>query len=191
MGEFQVTVDGKTIILPRPFFVIATQNPIEMDGTFPLPEAQLDRFLMRIDLGYPTRDEEVTILERFQESDPLETLAPVVSPERITGLQRLRAGIVIAPAVRGYIADLAAATRRHSRVRFGVSPRGSIGMMRAAQGLAMLRGRDFVLPDDIKELAEPVLLHRIILRHEERTRGASAKAVLEEILAEVPVPVSG
>jgi MoxR-like ATPase len=190
MGEFQVTVDGKTIVLPRPFFVIATQNPIEMDGTFPLPEAQLDRFLMRIDLGYPTKEEELVILERFQESDPLETLVPVVTPEGVIGLQKQRAGILISPAVREYIADLAAATRQHGRVRFGVSPRGSIGLMRAAQGLALLRGRDFVLPDDIKELAEPVLLHRIILKHEERTRGASAKSVLDEILATVSVPVT-
>jgi MoxR-like ATPase len=146
---------------------------------------------MRIDLGYPTREEEITILERFQENDPMESLAPVLSPEKITELQARRAGIIISPAVRAYIADLAAATRRHGRVRFGVSPRGAIGMMRAAQGLAALRGRDFVLPDDIKELAGPVLLHRIILRHEERTRGISAKAVLDEVLAEVPVPVSG
>jgi MoxR-like ATPase len=191
MGEFQLTVDGKTFPLPRPFFVIATQNPIEMDGTFPLPEAQLDRFLMRIDLGYPSKEEEIIILERFQERDPLESLVPVLKPEEITGLQARRAGIIISPAVRAYIADLAAATRQHGRVRFGVSPRGAIGMMRAAQGLAALRGRDFVLPDDIKELAGPVLLHRIILRHEERTRGISAKAVLDEVLAEVPVPVSG
>jgi MoxR-like ATPase len=191
MGEFQLTVDGATIALPKPFFVIATQNPIEMDGTFPLPEAQLDRFLMRIDLGYPSIEEEIAILERFQENDPLQTLSPVLSPEKITELQRRRAGITISSAVRAYIAELAAATRRHGRVRFGISPRGSIGMMRAAQGLAALRGRDFVLPDDIKELAGPVLLHRIILRNEERTRGASARAVLDEVLAEVSVPVAG
>jgi len=190
MGEFQVTVDGKTGALPRPFFVIATQNPIEMDGTFPLPEAQLDRFLMRIDLGYPSHEEEVSILERFQEDDPLETLSPVMSPQRICELQKNRASITISPAVRAYIADITAATRAHARVRFGVSPRGAIGMMRAAQGLASLRERDFVTPDDIKALARPVFLHRIILKSEERTRGAAVTEVLAEVLEKVPVPVS-
>ncbi|ORC35616.1 hypothetical protein B4O97_08195 [Marispirochaeta aestuarii] len=189
MGEFQVTVDGRTLQLPRPFFVIATQNPIEMDGTFPLPEAQLDRFLMRIDLGYPSRDEEILILERFQQDDPLESLEPVIDPERITHLQEERSRITISSPVREYIADLVAATRSHGKVRFGVSPRGAIGIMRAAQALALLRGREFVLPDDVKELAGPVLEHRIILRHDERTRGATAAAVLGEVLGSVPVPV--
>ncbi|MDR1625164.1 MAG: MoxR family ATPase [Spirochaetia bacterium] len=190
MGEFQLTVDGRTLVLPRPFFVIATQNPIEMDGTFPLPEAQLDRFLMRIDLGYPSRGEEISILERFQESDPLESLCAVLSPDRVRELQRLRARVVVSAAARSYIADIAAASRAHARVRFGVSPRGALGMMRAAQALAMMRGRDFVLPDDIKDLARPVLEHRIILRHEERTRGVSARDVLGEVLDGVPVPVA-
>ncbi|MDR1932403.1 MAG: MoxR family ATPase [Spirochaetales bacterium] len=190
MGEFQVTVDGKTMALPRPFFVIATQNPIEMDGTFPLPEAQLDRFLMRIDLGYPSREEEIAILERFQENDPLESLPAVLSPERILELQKLRAGVTVSAAVRSYIAGITEATRCHKKVRFGVSPRGAIGMMRAAQALALIQERDFVLPDDIKSLARPVLAHRIILRHEERTRGASAADVLDEVLAYVPVPVT-
>jgi MoxR-like ATPase len=190
MGEFQLTVDGRTLVLPRPFFVIATQNPIEMDGTFPLPEAQLDRFLMRIDLGYPSREEEISILERFQEADPLEGLPSVLSPERIGELQKLRSGVTVSPAVRAYIAGIAEASRSHARVRFGVSPRGTLGMMRAAQALAMMRGRDFVLPDDVKALARPVLLHRIILKHEERTRGAAAGDVLDEVLAEIPVPVT-
>jgi len=190
MGEFQVTIDGKTDALPRPFFVIATQNPIEMDGTFPLPEAQLDRFLMRIDLGYPSHEEEVCILERFQEEDPLENLAPVMNPERICELQKKRASITISPAVRDYIADIAAATRAHAQVRYGVSPRGALGMMRAAQGLASLRGRDYVTPDDIKALARPVFVHRIILKHEERTRGAEVSEVLAEVLEKVQVPVS-
>ncbi|MDY7028972.1 MAG: MoxR family ATPase [Spirochaetota bacterium] len=189
MGEFQVTVDGQTIELPKPFFVIATQNPIEMDGTFPLPEAQLDRFLMRIDLGYPTREEEILILERFQEEDPLDSLVPVISPERVTELQILRGEISVSPAVRQYIADIVAATRSHPKVRFGVSPRGALGIMRAAQAIAGLRSRDFVLPDDIKELAQPVLEHRLILSHEERTRGATARAVLQEVMETVPVPV--
>ena len=190
MGEFQVTVDGKTDALKKPFFVIATQNPIEMDGTFPLPEAQLDRFLMRIELGYPSREEEITILERFQEEDPLDDLAPVLTPERVCELQKKRASIVISSAVRSYIADIAAATRSHAKVHYGVSPRGTLGMMRAGQGLALYQGRDYVTPDDIKALARPVLLHRLILKNEERTRGVTAADVLAEIIGKVPVPVS-
>ncbi len=189
MGEFQVTVDGETIRLPRPFFVVATQNPIEMDGTFPLPEAQLDRFLMRIDLGYPTRDEEIAIMERYQDEEPLEQLTPVVTPEEVHRLQTARGSITVSPAVREYVADIVAATRSHGKVRFGVSPRGALGLIRAAQALAMLRGRDYVVPDDIKELSAPVLLHRIILRHDERTRGATSKSVLDDVLQQVQIPI--
>jgi len=188
MGEFQVTVDGKTVRLPRPFFVIATQNPIEMDGTFPLPEAQLDRFLMKIDLGYPARAEELEILGRFAGGDPLEFLGAVSSPERIVELQRARGTVLVAEDLRGYIADLVMATRAHPQVRYGASPRGSLGLLRAAQGLAMLRGRDYVVPDDIKELAVPVLAHRVILRHEERAKGASSIAVVRELLERLPAP---
>ncbi len=187
MGEFQVTVDGRTIDLPKPFFVIATQNPIEMDGTFPLPEAQLDRFLMKIDLGYPARDEELAILERFRENDPLLDLAAVTTPERIVELQKRRRTVVVSAQVREYIADLVGATRTHPMVRYGASPRGSLGLMKASQALAAVRGRDFVLPDDVKELAGPVLTHRIILKHEERAKGASAGVVVGEILSRVPV----
>ena len=188
MGEFQVTVDGTTIPLPRPFFVIATQNPIEMDGTFPLPEAQLDRFLMKIDLGYPDRDEELAILERFRTSDPLDKLEAVSSPERIVELQHKRGDILVSQPVREYIADLVGATRIHPKVRYGASPRGSLGLLRASQALAILRNRDYVLPDDIKELAQPVLAHRIILRHEERAKGAVTADIVEEILSRIPVP---
>ena len=188
MGEFQVTVDGVTLDLPKPFFVIATQNPIEMDGTFPLPEAQLDRFLMKIDIGYPDKGEELAILERFLKNDPLVSLEAVSSPERIVELQKNRCDIVVSAPVRDYIADLVGATRGHPQVRYGASPRGSIGLIRSAQALAAIRGRDFVLPDDVKELAMPVLCHRIILRHEDRAKGASASAVMAEILAKVPVP---
>ena len=188
MGEFQVTVDGTTLDLPRPFFVIATQNPIEMDGTFPLPEAQLDRFLMKIDIGYPNREEELAILDRFTQEDPLLGLEAVSSPERIVALQKLRGNIKVATPVREYITDLVAATRSHPKVRYGASPRGSLGLIRSAQALAAVRGRDYVLPDDVKELAGPVLTHRIILRHEERAKGASAGAVIAEILGKVAVP---
>ncbi|PKL06752.1 MAG: AAA family ATPase [Spirochaetae bacterium HGW-Spirochaetae-9] len=188
MGEFQVTVDGTTLDLPRPFFVIATQNPIEMDGTFPLPEAQLDRFLMKIDIGYPNREEELAILDRFTQDDPLLGLEAVSSPERIVELQKMRGSVRVADPVREYIADLVAATRSHPKVRYGASPRGSLGLIRSAQALAAVRGRDYVLPDDVKELAGPVLTHRIILRHEERAKGASAGAVIAEILDKVAVP---
>jgi MoxR-like ATPase len=188
MGEFQVSVDGRTLELPRPFFVIATENPIEMDGTFPLPEAQLDRFLMKIDAGYPGREEELAILERFRDDDPLGSLVAVSSPERVVALQRERRSIVVSWPVREYIADLVGSTRAHPKVRFGASPRGSLGLMKAAQALAALRDRSFVLPDDVKALAMPVLAHRIILRHEERAKGVSARSVLDEILAGVPVP---
>jgi MoxR-like ATPase len=189
MGEFQLTVDGNTIVLPKPFFVIATQNPIEMDGTFPLPEAQLDRFLMRIDVGYPSKEEEIAIMDRFQKDQPLEELQAVTDPESVGTLQKQRGSVTVSPAVREYVADLVAATRSHPTVRFGVSPRGALALIHGAQGLAMLRGRDYVLPDDVKELARPVLLHRIILKHDERTRGATAEAVLEDVLASVPVAV--
>jgi len=188
MGEFQVTVDGQTLDLPKPFFVIATQNPIEMDGTFPLPEAQLDRFLMKIDVGYPDREEEMAILDRFARGDPLAELGAASSPERIAELQRRRGEIAVAPAVRGYIADLVAATRNHPKVRYGASPRGSLGLFRASQALAAIRGRDFVIPDAVKELALPVLGHRIILRHEKRVEGASAAAVMAELLDKVALP---
>lgn len=188
MGEFQVTVDSVTMDLPKPFFVIATQNPIEMDGTFPLPEAQLDRFLMKIDIGYPDRGEELTILDRFMRNDPLVGLEAVSSPERIVELQKRRSDILVAPQVREYIADLVGATRSHPKVRYGASPRGSLGLIKAAQALAAIRGRGYVIPDDVKELAGPVLTHRIILRHEERAKGMSASAVVAEILEKVPVP---
>ncbi len=187
MGEFQVTVDGKTLDLPKPFFVIATQNPIEMDGTFPLPEAQLDRFLMKIDLGYPAREEELAILDRFLIEDPLLGLEAVTTPAHIVELQKERSVIHVSPPVRGYIADLVAASRVHPQVRYGASPRGSLGLIRSVQALAMLRGRDYATPDDVKELAVPVLSHRIILRHEDRAKGATAGAVMTDLLSKVPV----
>ena len=188
MEEHQVTVDGKTMPLPRPFLVVATQNPIEMDGTFPLPEAQLDRFLIRVGLGYPEKNEELTILERFQENDPLAALPPVTRPEELMELQQTRCKINVSKAVREYIIDMAAATRNHRSLRFGVSPRGTLGLLRAGQALALLRQRDYVLPDDIKTLAHPVLAHRLIFKEEERLRGTNAAEIIEEILQKVPVP---
>lgn len=189
MEERQVTVDGNTYPLPRPFFVMATQNPIELEGTFPLPEAQLDRFLLCIGLGYPAKDEEIAIMERFREKDPLVKLEAVANPEQIRGLQRARKAIRVSPAVQEYIASLVGSTRDHPALRLGSSPRGSLGLMRAGQALAALRGRDYVLPDDIKGLAVPVLAHRLILKEEERLRGETAPRIIEEITRQVPVPV--
>ena len=190
MEERQVTVDGQTYLLPRPFFVMATQNPIELEGTFPLPEAQLDRFLLKLRLGYPEKDEEILMLERFREKDPLKRLKAVANPEQITKLQGARKKIRISFPVREYIADIVRATRKNKALRFGASPRGSLGLMRAGQALAILRGRDFVLPDDIKHLAVPVLAHRLILNDEERLRGGTSEPLLEEILEQIPVPPS-
>jgi len=188
MEERQVTVDGQTYPLPRPFFVIATQNPIELEGTFPLPEAQLDRFLLRIRLGYPREDEEITIMERFQTEDPFLALEPVAKPEEIVALQEARKGIRVSTPVKEYISLIAGATRSHEKVRFGASPRGSLGLMRAGQALAALRERTYVLPDDIKHLAPAVLAHRVILKDKERLKGLTTEGFLQELISRIPVP---
>lgn len=188
MEEHQVTIDGRTRPLPGPFFVMATQNPIELEGTFPLPEAQLDRFLLKIGLGYPDRTEEMAILERFQDDDPLAVLKPVVDTEQLVRMQQLSRKIGISAPVREYITDIVTATREHESLRFGASPRGSLGLMRTAQGLAALRGRDYVLPDDIKHLVRPVLAHRIILSEQGKLRGILSEHILDEILSRTPVP---
>jgi MoxR-like ATPase len=189
MEERQVTVDGQTFPLPHPFFVMATQNPIELEGTFPLPEAQLDRFLLKIHIGYPERNEEVSILERFQQESPLLDLDAVANPTQIADLQEMRKKIRISRPVREYIADIVRATRHNESIRYGASPRGSLGLMRTGQALALLRGRDYVLPDDIKYLARPVLAHRLILTEEERLRGGTTERFLEEVMAQIPVPI--
>jgi MoxR-like ATPase len=188
MEERQVTVDGETYPLPHPFFVLASQNPIELEGTFPLPEAQLDRFLLKITLGYPDKAHEISILDRFQEEDPLQVLAAVADPAELAQLQVLRKSIRISDPVKTYIADIVGATRDGGILRFGASPRGSLGLMRAGQALAALRGREYVLPDDIKYLAGSVLAHRLILREEERLRGRKSEEILEAIIQQVPVP---
>jgi len=188
MEERQVTVDGKTYRLPHPFFVMATQNPIELEGTFPLPEAQLDRFLLKISLGYPDKEQEISILNRFQEDDPLQTLAAVANPLELAELQTVRKSIHLSYPVRAYITDIVGATRENEALRFGASPRGTLGLMRAGQALAALRGREYVLPDDIKYLAGPVLAHRLIVREDERLRGKKPEQVLEEIIQQIPVP---
>lgn len=188
MEERQVTVDGKTYPLPQPFFVMATQNPIELEGTFPLPEAEVDRFLLRIGLGYPDRDEEIAILERFQEDDPLPGLEAVTTPDQLFALQQARKKIRISRPVRQYIVDIVRATRDNAALRLGASPRGSLALMRAGQALAALRGREYVLPDDIKYLVGPVLLHRLIIKGEERLRGETPAHFLEESMSQIPVP---
>jgi MoxR-like ATPase len=188
MEERQVTVDGKTYPLPHPFFVMATQNPIELEGTFPLPEAQLDRFLLRIRLGYPEGNEEIAILERFQEKDPLIELESVANPGQLVELQQAQKKIHISHPVREYITNIVSATRNHPSLRLGASPRGSLGLMRGGQSLAALQGRTYVLPDDIKSLILPVLAHRLILKEEERLRGETPEHFLEEIVKQIPVP---
>jgi len=187
MEERQVTVDGKTHPLPAPFLVMATQNPIELEGTFPLPEAQLDRFLLKTRLGYPDKNEEVRILERFQQTDPFALLEPVAAPGDIAALQKARSSIRVSQPIREYIADIVHATRDDEAIQFGGSPRASLGLMRAGQALAALRGRDYVLPDDIKYLAHPVLTHRLILTQNERLKAKSTDHLIEKLINRVPV----
>jgi MoxR-like ATPase len=191
MEERQVTVEGVTVTLPSPFLVIATQNPIELEGTFPLPEAQLDRFFMRINLGYPDEADEEAILMRFEDGSPLDDLEPVVDADELVRLSRLVSQVYCEPSLRRYVVQLVQATRRHSAYELGASPRGSLGLFRGARALAAIRGRDYVLPDDIKFLAPYVLTHRAILSSQSRLRGRDAAAVLAEILESVPVPVEG
>ena len=188
MEERQVTVDGDTYPLPAPFFVVATQNPIELEGTFPLPEAQLDRFLLKIRLGYPDREEEIRILDRFREKDPLTDLGAVIEPAAFVELQRAGRQILVSGPVAAYVTDIVRATRNHAALEYGASPRASIGLMRAAQAMAGLKGRSFVLPDDVKHLAEPVLAHRLILREDERLRGTEIKHIIEEVVGQTAVP---
>ncbi|NPV71440.1 MAG: MoxR family ATPase [Firmicutes bacterium] len=189
MGERQVTVDGVTRELPRPFMVLATQNPIEMEGTYPLPEAQLDRFMLRISLGYPERDLEMGIVQRFGTLDPLSDLAPVLSPEQVLGLQGAAKTVRVTDVVLGYLVDVVRATRTHSSSRLGASPRATLAMYRCAQAHALTQGRDFVVPDDIKRLAGPVFAHRLLLKTQSRLAGGNAERLVGEALDCTPVPV--
>lgn len=189
MQEGQVTVDVETVSLPRPFLVLATQNPVELEGTFPLPEAQLDRFLLRLRLGYPGPQEEAEVLTRFCGVDPLAELAPVTDAEEVLALQAVCRGAYVDPALRDYMVSLVGATREHPDVRLGASPRASLGLQRAAQALAAAKGRDFVLPDDVKLLAVPALAHRLLVKTEARLRGRTAEDIIREALGRVPVPV--
>lgn len=189
MEEFQVTVDGVPHALPKPFFVIATENPIEYEGTYSLPEAQLDRFLMRLSIGYPSPADEVMILDRQMVQHPIESLTPVVSAEEILELQRVVRHVHVDPSLKAYMVQLADASRSHAAVSLGASPRGSIALMRCSQGLAALQGRAHVVPDDVKAIAEPVLGHRLILKPQRRLQGTTPQQVVTELLQSVPVPV--
>jgi len=188
MEERQITVDGKTHILPRPFLVLATQNPIEYEGTFPLPEAQLDRFMLRLRLGYPEMDDEIDILERQQYQHPIIELQQVVTDAELIKAQEEIKGIYIAPSVKRYIVEIVRQSRQHPDVYLGASPRGSLALFRTGQARAIIQGRDYVLPDDIKALAKPALSHRVILGPAARLRDLSTDQVLDEVLSRVPVP---
>jgi MoxR-like ATPase len=189
MQERQVTVDGVTHVLPCPFLVMATQNPIELEGTFPLPEAQVDRFLLRLPIGYPEEEDEHAILLRFERSDPLDTLEAVTDPEEIVDLQRQVREVRVEASVRGYIVDVVRATRVHKDIQLGASPRATLALYRCAQALAAIRGREYVLPDDVKLLAPYVLTHRIIISPATRLRGRQIADVLMDVISTVPVPV--
>ncbi len=191
MEENQITVDGVTRALPVPFLVMATQNPIEYEGTFPLPEAQLDRFMMRLSLGYPAAADELVVLTAQQQAHPLDTLEQVVSLEDLLQLQQEVRGVYVDRLVSEYIVGVVTATREHQEVYLGASPRGSLALYRGAQARAMLYGRDYVIPDDVKELGEPTLAHRLIISPAARIRNVDPRQIIEEIVEAVPVPGAG
>ena len=189
MQEQQVTIDLETLSLPRPFLVIATQNPVELEGTFPLPEAQLDRFLLRVKLGYPLEDEERTILSRFQQDNPLDNLTSVMEAKELLELQKLCRQVYIDDSIRKYVVAITRATRTYQGIELGASPRASLGLHLASQALAALRGRNYVIPDDVKYLAVPTLAHRLIAKTEARLRGYSLEDIVNEVVSTIPVPV--
>jgi MoxR-like ATPase len=188
MEERQVTVDGETKALPAPFMVMATQNPIEYAGTFPLPEAQLDRFMMRVRLGYLNVQEEARLLGQEKVESPMEELQPVVSPHELAAAQEVVHSVFVKPALRDYVARIVDATRGHADIALGASTRGTLNLFRAAQAWAAINGREYVLPDDVKELAEPVLAHRLILRPNAEMQGATSRKVILQLLEREPVP---
>jgi MoxR-like ATPase len=189
MEERQVTLEGETRKLPRPFLVLATQNPIELEGTFPLPEAQLDRFLMRLSIGYTTETEDGVILNRFIHDNPIEDLEGVIDAEEVLELQKISRQVLITPDVRQYVIRLVRATREQPHVELGASPRAMIGLCRTAQALAAIRGRSFVIPDDVKYLAPFVLAHRIIPEASMALKGRSGEDIVRQVLEAIPAPV--
>ena len=188
MGEQQVTVDGITYQLPEPFMVMATQNPIEYEGTFPLPEAQLDRFFMRVSLGYPDSAEEVAIMDRREQVDPIDELTAACGPSDILRLQSAADQVYADDLVKQYIVNLSNGTREHDDATLGVSPRASINLMKGSKAMAMLQGRDYVVPDDVKGIAVPVMAHRVLLTASARMRGIRQESVVNEVLDSVTVP---
>jgi MoxR-like ATPase len=189
MQERQVTVDGESKPLPRPFLVLATQNPIELEGTFPLPEAQIDRFLIKLPIGYPTADEENAILLRFERTDPLSALSSVITSDELLAMQQEARQIRVEASVRNYIVAIARATREHTEVALGASPRGTMALYHCAQAWAAIHGRVFIVPDDVKKLAPYVLTHRILIHPQVRLRGRKPEDIVAEIVDTVPVPV--
>jgi len=189
MEERQLSIERETIPLPRPFLVLATQNPVELEGTFPLPEAQLDRFLLRLRLGYPSIEEERTILRRFRSEQPLQALEPVVEAEEVLALQQAVQRVVVTEAVETYLLALVRATRSQQNIELGASPRAALALEHASQALAAIEGRTFVRPDEVKRIAPAVLGHRLMLSAQARLRGRSTEQVLAEVVASVPVPV--
>lgn len=190
MEEGQVSVDGATYAMPRPFIVLATQNPVDFVGTYPLPEAQLDRFFMRVSIGYPTAEEETDILERYTSGKkPMEELRPICTSSDILRLQQEVEGVHTSREVRAYISNIAAASRRNGALQLGVSTRAAISLLRASQACAILDGRDYVMPEDVQKMAEPVLAHRLVLSPEARMRNMTAERVLAGVMQSVQVPV--
>lgn len=188
MAEARVSVDGQTYALKPPFFVVATQNPIDHEGTFPLPEAQLDRFLMRLSVGYPSLEDENKMLEKLQHGHPVDELTPVATAAELVACQQQVREVFVDEKVRRYLLEIVHATRRHEALALGASPRASIALFRTGQALAALQNRDFVMPDDIKRVAPPVLGHRLILKPESRLRKVSVGAIIKEILGDAAVP---
>ena len=189
MAESRITVDGKTHLLESPFLVIATQNPVDHEGTFPLPEAQLDRFMMKFSLGYPTMEEELNILQRLQLEHPIDNLQAVVTKKQIVQCQDAVRSVMVDPKVQRYILQIVHLTRHHKHLQLGGSPRASIALFRTCQSMAAIRGRSFVTPDDVKMVAAPVLNHRMILKPESRLRKVTTEQVVSQVVAEIPVPV--
>lgn len=189
MEERTVTIEGDTMPLPAPFLVLATENPIELEGTFPLPEAQLDRFLLRIKIGYPTADEEEEMLVRLQHQHPIEQLEPVTTPDDLLAAMASVREVHVEPELRSYISGIARATREHEAVGLGVSPRGTLALFRATQAYAALKGRDYAEPDDVKRVAHAVLAHRIVISPDARLRGRSVDHIIDEVVGQVGTPV--
>ena len=189
MQERQVTVDGVTRPQPRPFLVLATQNPIELEGTFPLPEAQIDRFLLRVEIGYPSEVEENDILERFRSDDPLEEVEAVTTPEDVLRLQEQRKEIHVEESIRNYLVKVARATREHAEIELGASPRATMALYQTSQAWAAIQGRDYVLPDDVKFMAPHVLTHRLMISPKAQLRGRRPEEMVADIVDSIPVPV--